>query len=144
MNNYKDAVKDHCHITGKYRGAAHNACNLKFRLKPKTAPKAVVVHNLKGYNGHLLMQAVARVPGEISCIPNNTEKYISFSLGNLRFVDSLNFKMSSLDALVKGSTPEDMKITEKTCEDSEKRKLLLKKGIYPYEYMDGFERFTET
>jgi len=37
-----------------------------------------------------------------------------------------------------------MKITEKTCEKSEKRKLLLKKGIYPYEYMDSFERFDET
>jgi len=52
--------------------------------------------------------------------------------------------MSSLDALVKGSAPEDMKITEKTCVDSVKRKLLLKKGIYPYEYMDSFERFAET
>jgi len=65
-------------------------------------------------------------------------------LGNLKFIDSLNFMMSSLDVLVKGSTPEDMKVTEKACEDSEKRKLLLKKGIYPYEYMDSFERFHET
>jgi len=144
VNSYKDAVKDHFHITGKYLGAAHNACNLKLRLKPKTAPIPVVFHNLKGYDGHLLMQATARVQGEISCIPNNTEKYISFSLGNLRFVDRLNILMTSLDALVKGSTPEDMKITGKNCEDSEKRNLLLKKGIYPYEYMDGFERFAET
>jgi len=104
----------------------------------------VVFHNLKGYDGYLPMQAMARVQGEISCIPNNTEKYISFSLGNLSFIDSLNFMNSSLDALVNGSAPEDMKITEKTCEDSEKRKLLLKKGVYPYEYMDGFERFAET
>ena len=82
--------------------------------------------------------------GEIRCIPNNTEKYSSFSLGNLRFVDSLNFMMSSLDSLVKGSAPEDMKITEKACEEIEKRKLLLQKAIYPYEYMDSFERFDET
>jgi len=143
VKNYKDVEKDLCHITGKYRGAAHNACNLKLRIKPKMVAIPVVSHNLKGYDGHLLMQATAWVQGEISSIPNNPEKYISFSLGNLRFVDSLNFMMSSLDVLVNGSTPEDMKIT-KNWEDSEKRKLLLKKGIYLYEYMDSFERSTKT
>ena len=50
--------------------------------------------------------------------------------------------MSSLDGLVKGNAPEDMKIIEKLCQDEEKRKLMLK-GIYPYEYMDGFESFAE-
>ena len=143
MNNYKDSMKDHCHVTGKYRGAAHNACNLKLRLDPKT-PIPVVFHNLQRYDGHLLMQGMAQVQEEISCIPNNTEKYIFFSLGNLKFTDSLNFMMSSLDTLVKGSAPEDMKITEKTYEDIEKMNLLLKKGIYPHKYMDGFERFIET
>ena len=49
------------------------------------------------------MHAMARVQGEIKCIPTNTEKYISFTLGNLRFVDSVNFLMSSLDKPVKGS-----------------------------------------
>ena len=48
------------------------------------------------------MQAMARVQGEIKCIPTNTEKYISFSLGNLRFINSVNFLLSSLDKLVKG------------------------------------------
>jgi len=136
-------MKDHCHVTGKYRGAAHNACNLKLRLDPKT-PIPVVFHNLQRYDGHLLMQGMTQVQEEISCIPNNTEKYIFFSLGNLKFTDSLNFMMSSLDTLVKGSAPEDMKITEKTYRDIEKRKLLLKKGIYLYEYMDSFKKFAET
>jgi len=102
VNNHRDAVKDHSHITGKYRGAAHSACNLKLRIKPRTAPIPVVFHNLKGYGGQLLMQAMARVGEEISCIPNNTEKYVPFSLWNLRFIDSLKFMMSSLDALVTG------------------------------------------
>ncbi len=75
-----DTVRDHCHITGKYRGAAHNVCNLKLRLNPKTTPIPVVFHNLRGYDSHLLMQAISKVEGRISCIPNNTEKYISFSL----------------------------------------------------------------
>ena len=99
----KDSVSDHDHMTGKYRGAAHNECNFKLKLNPKTAPIPVIFHNLKGYEGHLLMRAMARVHGEIKCIPTNAEKYISFSLGNLRFIDSVNFLLSSLDKLVKGS-----------------------------------------
>ena len=74
-----DSVRDHCHITGEYRGAAHNASNLKLRLNPSIP---VVFHNLRGYDSHLLMQAISKVEGRVSCIPNNTEKYISFSLGN--------------------------------------------------------------
>ena len=77
------------------------------------------------------MQAMARVQGEIKCIPTNTEKYISFSLGNLRFVDSVNFLMSNLDKLVKGS--EEFPIMHRVLAEENKRGLLLKKGIYPYE-----------
>ena len=54
-----DSVRDHCHITGEYRGAAHNACNLKLRLNPKTTSIPVVFHNLRGYDSHLLMQAIS-------------------------------------------------------------------------------------
>ena len=54
-----DSVRDHCHITGKYRGAAHNACNLKLRLNPFTTTIPVVFHNLRGYDSHLLMQAIS-------------------------------------------------------------------------------------
>ena len=88
------------------------------------------------------MQFMARVRGEIKCIPTNTEKYISFSLGNLRFIDSVNFLLSSLDKLVKGS--DEFPIMKKLMPEENKRQLLLKKGIYPYEYMDSFERFGET
>ena len=88
------------------------------------------------------MQAMARVQGEIKCIPSNTEKYISFSLRNLRYVDSVNFLLSRLDKQVKGS--EELPITKRTVPKQNKRRLLLKKGIYPYEYMEAFERFEET
>jgi len=123
--NFKDTVRDHDHMTGKYRGAAHNECNFKLKLNAKTTPIPVVFHNLKGY---LLMQAMARVQGEIRCIPTNTEKYMSFSLGNLRFIDSVNFMQSSLDKLVKGS--EEFPIMEKMSMEENKRKLLLKKGVH--------------
>ena len=79
---------------------------------------------------------------KLKCIPTNTEKYISFSLGNLRFVDSVNFLLSSLDKLVKGS--DGFPIVHRTVAEENKRRLLLKKGIYTYEYMDSFERFGET
>ena len=140
--NYKDSVKDHDHITGRYRGTVHNDCNFKLNLSAKTVPMPVFFHNLKGYDGHLLMQAMARVRGEIKCIPTNTEKYISFSLRNLRFVDSVNVLLSSLDKLVKGS--DEFPIMHGMVPEENKGRLLLRKGIYPYECMDSFERFGET
>ena len=139
--NFKDSVRDHDHMKGKYRGAAHNECNFKLKLNRKTMPIPVIFHNLKGYDGHLLMQEMAKVEGEIKCIPTNTEKYISFSLGNLRFIDSLNFLLSPLDKLVKGT--DDFPIMTKLVPEENKRRLLLKKQIYPYEYMDSLERFHE-
>ena len=57
--NYKDSVKDHDHFTGKYRGAAHNKCNFKLKLESKKVQIPVVFHNMKNYDSHLLMQAMA-------------------------------------------------------------------------------------
>ena len=133
-----DSVRDHCYITGKYRGAAHNACNLKLRLNPQTTTIPVVFHNLRGYDSHLLMPAISE--GGISCIPNNTEKYISVSLGQLRFIDSAQFL---LDRLVAANRPEAFKITAQYETNEAKRKLIIRKGVYPYEYMDTWDRFTE-
>ena len=93
-----DRVRDHDHLTGAYRGAAHNDCNLNYKFTGKIP---VVLHNLRGYDSHLIMQGLGKLKGEqISCIPNNTEKYISFSVGNLVFIDSLQFLNSSLEKLV--------------------------------------------
>ena len=71
--NYK--VRDHCHFTGRYRGAAHNNCNLKYR-KPNFTP--VVFHNLSGYDSHLFIKNLGFGVGDIDCIPNE-ERYISFT-----------------------------------------------------------------
>ena len=97
-----DSVRDHCHITGEYRGTAHNACNLKLRLNPKTISIPVAFHNLRGYDSHLLMQAISKVEDRVSCIPNYTEKYISFSLGSScpSFINSAQFLLACLDKLV--------------------------------------------
>jgi len=95
-----DRVRDHCHITGKYRGAAHNACNLKLRIYPGKTKVPEVLHNLRDYDGHLIMSALgvskAAENQKISCNPNNMEKYMTFSISQLQFIDSLQFMNSSL------------------------------------------------
>ena len=90
------------------------------------------------------MQAISKVEGWVFCIPNNTEKYISFSLGQLRFIDSAQFLQASLDKLVSANKPEAFHITAHYEPDQYKRALLMRKGVYPYEYMDSWERFEET
>ena len=145
QRSFRDAVKDHCHITGKYRGAAHKACNINyFRINPETEIILVVFHNLKGYDAHHIMSGIAEVQSDLKCIPNNMEKYVSFSLGKLRFIDSIGFLPLALDALVGTNKPESFAIMSSYEENPAKRRLLLQKGHYPYEYMDSWSRFEET
>jgi hypothetical protein len=68
-------VRNRCHVTGKFRGAAHSICNLNYKL-PKFYP--VIMHNLSGYNAHLLVKKLNTISDNISCIPNTDEKCISF------------------------------------------------------------------
>ena len=69
-------VRDHCHLTGRYRGAAHSVCNLKIR-RPNYIP--IVFHNLEGYDSHVFVKSLGITEGSIDCIPKTDEKYISFS-----------------------------------------------------------------
>ena len=139
-----DRVRDHDHLLGNYRGPAHNECNLNYKFSGKIP---VVLHNLRGYDSHLIMDGLGKITSEkISCIPNNTEKYISFSVGNLVFIDSLQFLNSSLEKLVdnlRKEGPDKFKVLSKYVE-SDKVGLLLRKGIYPYEYINSVEKFEET
>ena len=99
-------VRDHCHRTGNYRGAAHNACNINY-FSNRYLP--VVFHNLRGYDSHLILKKAFEIvkDGEsINAIPNSGEKFMTFSIGNLKFIDSFQFMAFSLDKLVKGLTAE--------------------------------------
>ena len=151
-------VRDHCHITGKFRGSAHQDCNLKLRIKPDNIKIPVIFHNLRGYDSHFIMQQIGEIAkkhayknkrGEechmnINCIPNNMEKYLAFMLGNhLVFLDSLQFMNSSLDNLIKNLPDEAFKYTKQEFE-KEQFNLMKQKGIYPYDHMDSFDRFNET
>ena len=131
-------VRDHCHITGIYRGAAHNKCNRSIRLTDKIP---VIFHNLKGYDLHLIMQEIGKFKINISIIPKNLEKYMAFFLGNnLKFIDSLQFMNNSLEKLAKNITISDMKYTSQEFQDVE---LMTRKGVYPYDYMNSFDKFND-
>lgn len=73
---------------------------------------------------------------------NNSEKYISFSIGQLNFLDSFQFMASSLEKLEDATDKADLKITKSVFRD--KADIILRKDIYPYEYIDSKERFDET
>ncbi|XP_048581405.1 uncharacterized protein LOC125561322 [Nematostella vectensis] len=154
----EDKVLDHCPLTGKYRGAAHNACNLDHKI-PKFFP--VFFHNLSGYDSHLFIKNLGASEGKISCIPNNEEKYISFTKqvvvdsftnkkGNkidvkrdIRFIDSFKFMSASLDSLVGNMSRECFKNLAKYYE-GEELQLLLRKGVFPYDWFDGFSKLDAT
>ena len=106
-------VRDHCHYTGKYRGALHNKCNLKLK-RTRTIP--VFFHNLRGYDSHLFVKRLADSHGDVSCIPLNEEKYITFNkmvpvdtivkedkeiniYSCLKFMDTISFMNTSLENL---------------------------------------------
>ena len=72
----EDRVRDHWHLSGKFRGAAHEIYNLKYKV-PKFVP--VVFHNLSDYDSHLFIKTLGNSEWDISCIPNNEENYISFT-----------------------------------------------------------------
>jgi hypothetical protein len=130
-------VRDHDHITGKYRGAAHKKCNLDYAIKIKNYKLPIFFHNLKGYDSHIIMQAVNEEYKVDSLIAETDEKYKTFNVDNLSFYDSMQYLQSSLENLVKGLT--EYPITSKYFKDP----LLIRKGVYPYEYMDCWTCFEE-
>ena len=76
-------VRDNCHITGKYRGAAHWSCNINLKLF-KNIP--VIFHNLKGYDSHLIIKEVSKFDVKVSVISNGLEKCIAFTIIKIRFL----------------------------------------------------------
>ena len=66
-------VRDHYHITGKYRGSSHWNCNINLKISQKVP---VIFHNLKGYDSHLIFKELGTFNCKISVIPNGLENYI--------------------------------------------------------------------
>ncbi len=152
--------KDHCHITGKYRGAACDKCNFRMKV-PMYVP--ILFHNLEGYDSHLFVKSLGLEEGDIKCIPKTDEKYISFSKNipmetvvsddgkkkticlEMRFIDSFKFTLKSLDSLVKTLGEDQFKtLTSQMFVKPESLGLLKRKGVFPYEYMTDFSKLSKT
>jgi hypothetical protein len=131
----------------------------------------VIFHNLSGYDGHIIMQGIGAMEceDEIKPIPYNMEKYMAFKLGSLRFIDSMQFIKSGLDKLASNldaqkcrdrnctnpkhlwrinagrcfAHPENFKITRSQT-PPEMLEIYLKKGVYPYEYMNSWKSLTKS
>ena len=130
-----DKVRDHCHITGKYRGAAHWSCNINLKLTKKIP---VIFHN----DSHLIIKEISKFDVKVSVIPTGLEKYMAFTINtNLVFIDSMQFMNSSLDSLVKNLSDNDFKYLSE--EFRGKFLNLVKQKEYQYEYMDSFKKFFE-
>ena len=127
-------------MTGRFRDAAHLNCNINFQL---TKNVLVIFHNLRGYDNHLIFNELDKFDVKVSVIPNGLEKYMAYFLNkNLVFIDSMQFMNSNLDKLVKNFSDEDFKYLVEEF-GSKNLELLKQKGVYPYEYMNSFERFNE-
>ena len=99
-------VRDHCNITGKYRGAAHwSYINLRLTKKIR-----LIFYNLRGYDSHLIIKEISKFDVKVSVIPNGLEKYMAFTINtNLVSIDNMQFMNSSLDSLFKNLSDNDFK-----------------------------------
>ena len=122
-------MRDHCHITGKYKCSAHWSCNINLRLTKKIP---IIFHHLRGYDSHLIMQETGKFDKKISVIPNGLEKHMTFTINdNLVFIDSMQFMNSSLDALLKDLLKMDFKYLLQEC-IGDLLELVRQKGLYSY------------
>ena len=142
-NIESDKVRDHCHLTGKYRGPSHNICNINVKQKDSNfIPFAF--HNFSNYDCHMFFKSLVDLKKDkvkFEIIPKTNEEYISVRYGCIIFIDSYRFLSESLDKVVKNSDEDDFKILKK--EFSNKWQYLKKKLEYPYEYfnnIDGYKK----
>lgn len=146
----ENRVADHCHLTGNYRGPAHNECNLRYRT-PKFFP--IFFHNLSGYDCHLFVKELNQIEGAIDLIPLNKELYISISKRiainytetiELRFLDSARFMQSSLEKLAEYMPTKEFHSVRSIFNADDEFELLTRKGVLPYEYIDSWKKLDET
>ncbi|KYM96845.1 hypothetical protein ALC62_12487 [Cyphomyrmex costatus] len=149
-------ARDHCHLTGRYRGPAHSNCNLNYK-DSRCIP--VVFHNLTGYDAHFIIKEIAAAyEGQVDLLPITKEKYISFAKHvddtiddkkncvQLRFIDSFRFLASSLDKLSSFLNKDKLRVLRREFShlSEENFNLLTRKGVFPYEYINCSEKLNES
>jgi hypothetical protein len=140
-------VKDHCHLTGNYRGPACQPCNTKARLRRNTTP--VVFHNWKGYDAHhIVREGVSTRPHwELGVIATSSESYLTLRASwgetqerrQINFIDSLQFLQASLATLVKQCPSLPLSDTLPW-----PASVTHGKGVFPYSYFDTEEKLNAT
>lgn len=150
-------VRDHSHVTGQFRGAAHQKCNLSYQ-EAHYVP--IIFHNLSNYDAHFIVRTLSNnIPGHVTVIPCTDERYVSFTKAvpsrcggkfhqfiKLRFVDSFRFMTSSLDYLSSLLPFREKKILQSQCRNlsNEQTQMLQRKGVFCYDYIDSWTRLDET
>jgi len=217
MGEDKRKVRHHDHLTGKFKSATCNNCNLQLRLKKSNKKEGVkqydmkkkstsdedptpmqtvirnvddnlelieaekgefskddefflpvIIHNLKGYDSYLILkhmrtghmilsvkfatvdeddEVVVEKVKDIFIIATNSEKYMGFQIGQVRFIDLMQFLNSSLVSLISTVVKDGMDkfiYTKRYFPDMGQFELVTRKGVFPYEWFDSAERFEET
>ena len=141
-------VKNHCHNSGKMLGYAHNECNLQYKFKKDNVHNDYLInifgHNSQNFDQSFLIRALQNLDNKIpfSCLPRNSNKFISIQVSPFIFKDSYLFLNKSLNYLT-GTINDKDRISLKQEFGLDNYKLLCKKGIYPYDYFDEKEKYSE-
>jgi hypothetical protein len=137
-----DRVMDHDHISGAFIAMSHGGCNLN-RKVPNFVP--IFTHNLEGYDSHFLIHKLkkdARIRN-VDGLPHNTERFKTININIFKFLDSMAFLSASLNDLVNNLTKNEqhpfnildqMDLYPDNTSGENMKKLLLRKGVYPYEF----------
>lgn len=147
FSNKNCKVIDHNHLTGRYRQTICNSCNLKIKM-PNFIP--VFIHNLSNYDAHFIIRELGYDENKITIIPNSSEKFISFSKYisknfTIRFIDTFRFMPSSLSILASNLITENFNKFPETAKvfSSDNLELVTRKGVYPYEYTNSWNKLLE-
>lgn len=139
-------VKDHCHVSGKFRFALCSVCNISRAQIPHKI--CVFFHGLNNYDHHFIVSKLAKFNADnIRIVPKTSEKYLTFSLGDLNFKDSFEFLGASLSNLVQdlcSKGEESFFNVNKFFDKPEERALLYRKGVFPYNYLSSLDKLDDT
>ena len=129
-------IRDHCHYTGKFRGAAHSICNLRYKAQQEIP---VIIHNGSKYEYHFIIKELAEeFKGQFECLGENAEKYITFSVPikkendddnkiityKIKFIDNCRFMQSKLSDLADNLSEINNKDCKK-CKEGKKNQIRM-------------------
>ena len=136
--------RDHHHLSGKFRGTLCNFCNLQ---KKSLRFIPLYAHNFSGFDSHLIMRSLDMDENDFSTLSRNSEKIITMSLGKFKLIDSSSFMPESLENLVSNlldKGKKHFKQTQRLSHNSKSKfRLLTRKGVFPYEYLDNVSKLKE-